>query len=101
MLLLPSKVIPLGKQWVYELKFDGFRGIALKDGARVRLLSRNGNDLGKRFPRIVEALGQLPCRSAVLDGEIVCLDPEGKPCFEDLQNFSPARQHALFFYAFD
>jgi hypothetical protein len=40
MLLLPSKVIPRGAQWLYELKFDGFRGLALKDGQRVRLLSR-------------------------------------------------------------
>jgi len=56
MLLLPSKVIPRGEQWLYELKFDGFRGLALKDGDRVRLLSRNQRDLGERFPRIVQPL---------------------------------------------
>jgi bifunctional non-homologous end joining protein LigD len=49
MLLLAAKLIPRGEQWLYELKFDGFRGVAVKDANRVRLLSRNQRDLSKRF----------------------------------------------------
>jgi bifunctional non-homologous end joining protein LigD len=64
------------------LKFEGFRGLVLKDRQRVRLLSRNGKDLSKRFARIAAAVQALPCRSTILDGEIVCLDSDGKPCFE-------------------
>ncbi len=81
MLLEPSRTIPRGEKWLYELKFDGYRGIAVKDSARVRLWSRNRNDLSTRFPRIVSSLAGLPCRSVILDGEIVCLDPNGHPCF--------------------
>jgi len=47
-----------GDQWRYELKFDGFRGVAVKDGESVRLFSRNGRDLSRRFARIVEAVGK-------------------------------------------
>jgi len=50
---------------------------------------------------LCRALAELSCRDAVLDGEIVALEAEGKPCFEDLQNASPQRQERLFYYAFD
>jgi DNA ligase D-like protein (predicted ligase) len=101
MLLKPAATLPLGEQWRYELKFDGFRGLAVKDGKDVRLFSRNGRDLSTRFPTIVEAVGKLKMKSAVIDGEIVCLDEKGRPCFEDLQNFGSALENNLFFYAFD
>lgn len=101
MLLKPAAVLPRGEQWGYELKFDGFRGLAVKDGAEVRLFSRNGRDLSKKFGRIVEAVKKLPARSAIIDGEIVCLDERGRPCFEDLQNFGSKLENKLFFYAFD
>jgi bifunctional non-homologous end joining protein LigD len=57
--------------------------------------------LSRRFPRIIAAVGALRCENAVMDGEIVCLDLDGKPCFEDLQNFSPKRNQFLFYYGFD
>src|SRR5688572_18708641 len=101
MLLGPSKILPRGEQWVYELKFDGFRGIGIKDGEHAWLVSRNGNDLSNRFRRITEAVRALPVKEAVLDGEIVCLDLEGRPSFEDLQDFSRKREPFLFYYAFD
>jgi bifunctional non-homologous end joining protein LigD len=62
--------------WVHEIKHDGFRIIARKDGPRVRLYSRPGNDLTDRFPLIVEALGRLRSRSCIIDGEAVCCDDE-------------------------
>jgi bifunctional non-homologous end joining protein LigD len=83
------------------LKFDGFRGLAVKEGGAVRLFSRNGRDLSKRFERIVDTVAKLQVKSAAIDGEIVCLDENGRPCFEDLQNFGPKLGSRLFFYAFD
>src|SRR5260370_6928883 len=60
---------PSGDQWLHEIKHDGFRVIARKDGKRVKLYSRPGNDLTARFPLIVEALARLPSRSCIIDGE--------------------------------
>jgi len=101
MLLKPAAALPRGDQWRYELKFDGFRGLAVKDGENVRLFSRNGRDLSRRFSRIVEAVRKIRAVSAIIDGEIVCLDQDGRPCFEDLQNFGPSLESNLFLYAFD
>src|SRR5256886_17694996 len=63
---LPTKTdkLPSGSEWLHEIKHDGFRVIARKNGAQVRLYSRPGNDLTHRFPRIVEALACLRTRSA-------------------------------------
>lgn len=101
MLLKPAAALPRGEHWLYELKFDGFRGLALKEGESVRLFSRNGRDLTKRFGPIVDAIRKLRAKSAIIDGEIVCLDDNGRPCFEDLQNFDSDLKGRLFFYAFD
>jgi ATP-dependent DNA ligase len=65
----PSR--PSGGLWLHEIKHDGFRVIARKDGERVRLYSRPGNDLTERFPLIVEALARLRSRSCIIDGEAV------------------------------
>src|SRR5262250_2861990 len=63
---LPTKTdkLPSGGQWLHEIKHDGFRIIARKDGPRVRLYSRPGNDLTHRFPLIVETLSRLRSRSS-------------------------------------
>jgi bifunctional non-homologous end joining protein LigD len=66
---------PSGPLWLHEVKHDGFRVIARKDGLRVRLYSRQGSDLANRFPRIVEAMARLP--SCTLDGEAVACDDNG------------------------
>jgi bifunctional non-homologous end joining protein LigD len=73
---LPTKTPhpPSGDTWVHEIKHDGFRVIARKDGERVRLYSRPGNDLTYRFPLIVGALARLRSRSCIIDGEAVCYD---------------------------
>ncbi|MFZ1089505.1 MAG: hypothetical protein WAN75_09610, partial [Xanthobacteraceae bacterium] len=62
---------PSGELWLHEIKHDGFRVIARKTGERVRLYSRPGNDLTKRFPLIIEALTCLRSQSCILDGEAV------------------------------
>jgi bifunctional non-homologous end joining protein LigD len=73
---LPSKTdrSPSGGEWLHEIKHDGFRVIARKKGAQVRLYSRPGNDLTYRFPLIVGTLGRLRSRSCIIDGEAVACD---------------------------
>ena len=65
MLLKLVPALPEGDHWRYEVKWDGYRGIAVVEHGKARLWSRNERDLGKRFPVLVEALARLPVRSAV------------------------------------
>jgi bifunctional non-homologous end joining protein LigD len=78
---LPTKTdkLPSGSQWLHEIKHDGFRIIARKDGERVRLFSRPGNDFTHRFPLIVETLARLRARSCIIDGEAVACDATAWP----------------------
>jgi len=98
---LPTKAQepPSGEAWLHEIKHDGFRIIARKDGHRVRLYSRPGNDLTYRFPLIVEALTWLRSRSCIIDGEAVACDGNGMPSFDRIRY----RRHdaSVFLYAFD
>ena len=68
---------PSGALWLHEIKHDGFRVITRKEGARVRLYSRPGNDLTDRFSLIVEAVAGLRSRSCIIDGEAVACDERG------------------------
>ena len=71
--------------WAYEFKWDGIRAISYVDGGRIRIVSRNGNDLSGAFPEL-RALGeQLGSHQAVIDGEIVAFDDQGRPRFQRLQ----------------
>ena len=93
---------PSDGDWIYELKFDGIRAIAVKNGDKVSLISRNENKLDARFPEIVEAMEELPVRECVIDGEAVALDEEGRSSFQLLQSFEmEGRKPPLCFYAFD
>ena len=98
---LPSSASqpPSGEEWLHEIKHDGFRVIARKDGASVRLYSRPGNDLTKRFPLIVKGLAQLRLWSCIIDGEAVACGEDGIASFDR----SRYRQHdaSVFLYAFD
>jgi DNA ligase D-like protein (predicted ligase) len=91
--------LPEDKQWGFEIKFDGYRCIAVRNDSEITLFSRNRNALNDRFPNIVEALRSID-GDFVLDGEIVALDGQGKPSFQLLQN---ARSPLLsaYFYIFD
>jgi bifunctional non-homologous end joining protein LigD len=93
---------PTHGHWLYELKFDGIRAIAIKDGKKVSLISRNGNKLDKRFPEIAESIKELPVRECVIDGEAVALDEEGRSSFQLLQALEiEGRKAPLRFYVFD
>jgi bifunctional non-homologous end joining protein LigD len=80
---LPTKTdkLPSGGQWLHEIKHDGFRVIARKNAAQVKLYSRPGNDLTYRFPLIVETLARLGSRSCIIDGEAVGCDDNGITSF--------------------
>jgi bifunctional non-homologous end joining protein LigD len=93
---------PTTGDWMYELKFDGIRAIAVKIDKKVSLLSRNENELAGRFPEIVEAIKDLPGRECVIDGEVVALDEEGRSSFQRLQSLElEGRKSPLRFYVFD
>src|ERR1700746_1877117 len=74
-----------GPQWVYEIKLDGYRAIAVKSG-RVNLFSRRHKSFNSQYPYLVEALGELP-EGTVVDGEVVALDDSGRPNFNMLAQF--------------
>ena len=67
----PAKAPPSGPGWLHEIKHDGFRIMARRNGAGVRLISRNGHDFTARFPLAVEAVSALSARSFLLDGEAI------------------------------
>jgi DNA ligase D-like protein (predicted ligase) len=103
MLLQQMARLPEGTQWLYELKLDGYRAIAFKSGGRVHLRSRNDKDFTARYPAIASALSTLP-DDTVIDGEVVALDPTGKPSFNLLQNFGQrdvTPKASLVYYVFD
>jgi bifunctional non-homologous end joining protein LigD len=94
-----AKTPPCGGLWWHEIKQDGFRIIARKDGSRVRLFTRNGRDFTHRSPLIVDALASLRSRSCIIDGEAVACDDNGMPSFDRIRY----RRHdeSVFLYAFD
>lgn len=71
--------------WVYEIKYDGYRVLARKENNQVALISRNGHDLSSNFPELTECLAALPYDRLILDGEIACLGGDGLPSFQRLQ----------------
>jgi len=93
---------PHGDDWIYEIKFDGFRALAFKNGDGVRLLSRNEKDFNDKFPEIVGAIAALKIDDAIIDGEIVALDTKGISSFQLLQAFEMGEKRPpIYFYAFD
>lgn len=86
--------------WIFELKWDGFRAMALLQDRQAKLFSRNNLIFNSRFPSLIEELNQLPIE-ACLDGEIVVVDEKGKPSFQLLQNFSRQPKGHLIYYVFD
>ncbi|MGH7323238.1 MAG: DNA ligase D [Candidatus Rokuibacteriota bacterium] len=74
-----------GKGWLFEPKYDGVRLLALRDGKRVELYMRSGQDVTGRYPELVVALRALPLERFLIDGEIVALDENGRPSFQRLQ----------------
>jgi bifunctional non-homologous end joining protein LigD len=78
----PAKAPPSGSGWLHEIKHDGFRILARRDSAGVRLITRAGNDFSARFPFIAMAVSKLPVRSCLIDGEAIVCDENGLAVFE-------------------
>ena len=85
--------------WVFEIKWDGYRAVCELDGENTRLYSRNGLSFEAKYPDVYEALKKIK-KKAIIDGEIVALDENGKPNFQLLQQFNPSTTH-LVYYVFD
>src|SRR5439155_1558309 len=99
MYALAVQKLPEGKDWLYEVKFDGYRCLAGRDSTGVTLWSRRGNLYTNQFPHIARAAERLPLNTLV-DGEVVALDQSGRISFNLLQHHRSKAQ-TLIFYAFD
>ena len=91
---------PYDGEWLYEVKFDGFRILAVKNGKEVELWSRNEKLLNERFPDVVRAVAKLRAKSCVLDGEVCALNAQGRSSFQLLQN-SAGQPAPVVYYIFD
>jgi bifunctional non-homologous end joining protein LigD len=80
--------LPDSDVWLYEVKLDGYRALIIKDQNEVSLISRNRKNLTCMYPSIVATAHEMDAEQAVIDGEIVALDPTGRPSFQALQRFA-------------
>jgi bifunctional non-homologous end joining protein LigD len=78
----PAKAPPSGSDWIHEIKHDGFRILARRDSAGVRLITRNGNDFTARFPLAAAAVRALPANSFLIDGEAIVTNERGLAVFD-------------------
>ncbi|RXU14742.1 DNA ligase D, partial [Pseudomonas syringae] len=93
---------PPAGDWLYEIKFDGYRMLTRIQGDDVRLLTRNGHDWTERLPELVKALKGMKLRDSWFDGEVVVLDEQGLPDFQGLQNaFDAGNSKDILYYLFD
>ena len=97
----PVNRLPEGDEWIYEVKFDGYRALLLKAGDRVEIRSRHDKDLTRAYPAVAAAGQRLRADSAALDGELVAIDASGRPSFQALQHRSAHPRHVIVYYAFD
>ncbi len=100
MLATSASELPRGDAWTYEVKWDGYRAVAVKSAHGVQLISRNQKNLTNDYPAIARAVAALPVREATLDGEIVAVDANGHPSFQALQHRG-ASGLPVVYYAFD
>jgi bifunctional non-homologous end joining protein LigD len=97
--------------WFFEIKWDGYRAVAFIENGSVRLVSRNQNDLTPRYPELRVLASQVNAKNAILDGEVVVLDEQGRPSFSLMQQRTGIRAHGrqaapnrelpILYYAFD
>jgi bifunctional non-homologous end joining protein LigD len=95
----PARVPPSGPKWIHEIKHDGFRILARKDSAGVRLITRAGNDFAFRFPVAAAAVAALPAHSFLIDGEMIVTDGSGLAVFDLLRR--RRHEHNAVLVAFD
>src|SRR6516164_490400 len=100
MMALRVRELPVGN-WVYEMKFDGYRALAFKVGSEVRLLSRNRTLFNDNYPKLVDSFKTLKAKNFIIDGEIAALDDQGRSSFQLLQSYALRKGIPLVYYAFD
>jgi bifunctional non-homologous end joining protein LigD len=89
MLATLGNAVPSGSDWLYEVKWDGYRALCFIEGGKVRMVSRRGTKLDKQFAPVAQALAQsVRADTAIIDGEVVALDDNGNPSFQHLQNLT-------------
>jgi bifunctional non-homologous end joining protein LigD len=94
--------LPEGEEWIYEVKWDGYRVLALKHGDNVRLLSLKERNLTTDFPGVADAVRSIKADTALIDGEVVAVDSKGCPSFQALQNRATSgREWQILYYVFD
>jgi len=111
MLATPAEAAFDDPDWLFEIKWDGYRAIAFIENAQTRLVSRNQNDLTGRFPELAGLASDITAKTAILDGEIVALDETGRPSFSMIQQRTGFRRYGrtaptksgipVFYYVFD
>jgi DNA ligase D-like protein (predicted ligase) len=92
---------PDGRDWLHEIKFDGYRMHARLDAGRVQILTRRGNDWTDKYPAIAKSIGGLPAQNAYLDGELCGVLPDGRTAFNLIQNATDRGEGSLVFFLFD
>ncbi|MGX5829861.1 DNA ligase D [Mesorhizobium sp. 43Arga] len=93
--------VPAGDRWIHEMKYDGYRILVAVGGREARAYTRSGLDWSGRFPSILSEARKLKVRSALIDGEAVVIDTEGRSSFQALQNALKGAPASIDFYAFD
>jgi bifunctional non-homologous end joining protein LigD len=101
MAVLLVEALPDEPGWIFEPKLDGYRAVIIKDGPRVLVRSRNDNDFASTYPTVTGAAATVEAERAVIDGEIVALDANGRPSFQALQHRGTRPDHTIAYYAFD
>jgi bifunctional non-homologous end joining protein LigD len=91
----PAKAPPSGPGWPHEIKHDGFRILARRDSAGVRLITRNANDFTDRFPFIATAVAELPVKSCLIDGEAIVCDENGLAVFDLIRRHGAGERAVL------
>ncbi|WP_210486251.1 DNA ligase D [Rufibacter aurantiacus] len=107
---MPHDIVPMtakltdgpfdDENWLFEVKWDGYRAVAEVENGKVQLYSRNGKSFKEKYGPVVKALESLP-HQAVFDGELVILDQNGKADFQALQNYQNTPSEHLYYYIFD
>ncbi|MDG4897731.1 DNA ligase D [Mesorhizobium sp. WSM4976] len=93
--------VPAGDRWIHEMKYDGYRILVAVGGGEARAYTRSGLDWSGRFPSVLSEARKLKVRSALIDGEAVVIDAEGRSSFQALQNALKGAPASIDFYAFD
>ncbi len=111
MLATLAEAAPIGSDWVYEIKWDGVRAVAMIENGAMRLFGRKGTSIDRQYPELSVMPHAVNAKSAILDGEIAAIDENGRPSFERLQPrimatdpnaiAAMARSRPVIFFAFD